>query len=195
MGFHVSLSQWSRLDPEIMQLVRQFSSERATRDGKRIDEAWWKGAERKTPPSSQFALSGPYESPLAHALESALDSELMLDEWKRAGRRASQVLHLAPFLFRADDDGRWVELCASSGLRVMLGNPISLMEGWPGVFLDDEGRAFKARSAAALEAAQANRWPTDADGRAEQAWLAVTYALHGLLWEAWAHCLPVVVQW
>lgn len=196
MPFHVSMSQWSRLEPEVLHLVRQFSIERATRrSNERVSEDWWKAAESTRPRSSQFSLSGQYESPLAYALEGVLDSKLMLDEWRRSGRRASQVLHLAPFLFQADDDSRWVELTAASGLGVMLGNPISLMEGWPGAFLDAEGLAFKERSADALNAVHADRWPTGADGRAEQAALAAEYALHELLWEAWAQCVPVVVQW
>lgn len=196
MPFGVSTRPWSSLAPELLALTRRFSIDRATRgaDG-RITEAWWERAERTSPPSSAFAFSGEYESPLAIALEGVLDSELLLGEWKRAGRRASQVLHLAPFLFRADDNGRWVQLATDTGASVMLGNPVSLMEGWPGAYLDDEGRAFKDRSARALADVGARRWPAQVDARAEQATLAVTYALHELLWEAWAQCVPVVVQW
>ncbi|MFT3838861.1 MAG: hypothetical protein QM723_17915 [Myxococcaceae bacterium] len=195
MSFHVSTQPWSCLEPARLELVRRFSIERATRRGERIDQPWWDQAEKQRPHPSPFAFSGQYESPLAYALESVLDAELMLGEWKRSGRRAPQVLHLAPFLFRADDDGRWVELTAGDGTTVMLGNPISLMEGWEGAFLDDEGRALKDRSARALDAARAGRWPGDGDGQAEQARLAVTYAMHELLWEARAASVPVVVQW
>lgn len=194
MGFHVGIIPWSSLDAHVLPLVRRFATGRATRGGAPLDDVWWREAEQRTDTHSAFAFSGQYESPVAYALESLLDRELMLSEWKQH-HRALQVLHLAPFLFRNDDDGRWVQLSAPSGLAVLLGNPVSLMDYWPGAYLDAEGQALKARAVAALAAVRNNEWPADPDARAVQAGLAVTYAMHDLLHEAWARCLPVRVHW
>ena len=199
MGIVAGLRSFRRMDPEIVEALRVFARTHA-----RVDDAWWTEALASAPPDgARVGFSPSRDSAAAYALEDVIDGPLGLGRWKAVRGFAGMEQIWVPFSFDSGDEPPfWAEVRAGD-LRVVVGNPITLLDYWPGGWVGREEEPPRdpddacereqidyARRARAAHEAYERRDPAGFDAH-----LAMERAMVRLLRTAWSSKTVATVSW
>lgn len=183
------------LHPDEVGPVRAFASAHGSRSDGPLDEAWWAAA--KDPRSLEIRGSGSSYAAgeaAAQILEDLADTWLWMRDWKAAHRPPSRLV-VVPFGFWLDGHPpeAVTELALPDGARLLVVEPIRLLDHWPG-YADP---SYEERSAAAwarVRSAGGFSTPTTDEG-----WETLHLGLHRWIWElaraAWDARLPWSIAW
>ena len=199
VGITAGLRSFARTDPAVVEVIRAFARTHA-----RVDDAWWDEALASAPPVDAIVGFSPLrDSPAAFALEDVVDGPLGLARWKAMHGFAGMQQVWVPFSFDAGDEPPfWAQLQVADE-RVLIGNPITLLDYWAGGWIGrdqeppmDPGDPYEREQIDYARRARAAYETFQRDSLASfDARLAMEYAMMRLLRTAWDSKAIATLSW